>query len=67
MRSVVDRIWDGHGFLSADTVGRILETLGAEIGTLMMQLLPVAQQYAVVPVSHYHVGAVAGGCRGRVD
>jgi cytidine deaminase len=54
-------MWDGHGFLPADTVGRILETLGTEIGTLMMQLLSVAQQYAVVPVSHYQVGAVAAG------
>jgi cytidine deaminase len=61
VRSDIDRIWDGHGFLPADTVGQILETLGVEIGTLMMQLLPVAQQYAVVPVSHYQVGAVAAG------
>ncbi len=61
VRSVIDRLWDGHGFLPADTVGRILESLGVEIGTLMMQLLPVAQQYAVVPVSHYLVGAVAAG------
>jgi cytidine deaminase len=27
----------------------------------MMSLLPLAQQYAVVPVSHYQVGAVAAG------
>jgi len=39
----------------------MLETLGVQMGTLMMQLLPVAQQYAVVPVSHYQVGAVAAG------
>lgn len=61
VRSDIDRMWDGHGFLPADTVGRILETLGVEIGMLMMQLLPVAQQYAVVPISHYRVGAVAAG------
>lgn len=61
VRSDIDGMWDGHGFLPADTVGRILESLGVEIGTLMMQLLPVAQQYAVVPVSHYRVGAVAAG------
>ena len=61
VRSDVDGMWDGHGFLPAVTVGRILEILGVEVGTLMMQLLPVAQQYAVVPVSHYQVGAVAVG------
>jgi cytidine deaminase len=61
VRSDIDRLWDSHAFLSADTVGRILETLGVEVGTLMMQLLPVAQQYAVVPVSHYLVGAVVAG------
>jgi cytidine deaminase len=61
VRSDIDRMWDGPGFLPADSVGGILGTLGVEIGTLMMQLLPVAQQYAVVPVSHYQVGAVAAG------
>ena len=61
VRSDIDRLWDGHGFLPVDSVRRILETLGVEIGTLMMRLLPVAQQYAVVPISHYQVGAVAAG------
>src|SRR5229473_2737147 len=61
VRSPIDRMWDGHGFLPADSVRQILESLSVEIGTLMMQLLPVAQQYAVVPVSHYLVGAVAAG------
>jgi len=61
VRSDIDRLWDGHGFLPVDSVRQILETLGVEIGTLMMQLLPVAQQYAVVPISHYQVGAVAAG------
>jgi cytidine deaminase len=61
VRSDIDGMWDGRGFLPASTVGRILETLDMEIGTLMVQLLPVAQQYAVVPVSHYQVGAVAAG------
>ena len=59
----VDVMWDQGGHLSAQQVGGILGKLGAqaEIGTLMMQLLPVAQTYAVVPVSHYQVGAVAAG------
>lgn len=61
MRPDIDGIWDNHGYLPADAVQRILGNLKAEIGTLMMQLLPIAQQYAVVPVSHYQVGAVAAG------
>ena len=54
-------MWDGHGFLPADAVGRTLEALDVEIGTLMMRLLPLAKQYAMVPVSRYLVGAVAAG------
>lgn len=61
IRPDIDSIWNNQGHLPADTVGRILENLQADIGTLMMQLLPIAQQYAVVPVSHYQVGAVAAG------
>ncbi|MFP8780120.1 cytidine deaminase [Hydrogenophaga sp. RWCD_12] len=59
----VDVIRNQGGHLTANQVGAILGKLGAqaEIGTLMMQLLPVAQTYAVVPVSHYQVGAVAAG------
>jgi cytidine deaminase len=60
-RPEIDSIWDNRGVLPADAVARLLLTPQAEIGTLMMQLLPVAQQYAVVPVSHYQVGAVAAG------
>jgi cytidine deaminase len=60
-RAEIDSIWDNRGVLSADAVARLLVTPQAQIGTLMMQLLPVAQQYAVVPVSHYQVGALAAG------
>lgn len=61
-RADIDAIWDSKGFLPADVVGRIMKASSyAEIGTLMMELLPVAQQYAVVPVSGYQVGAVAAG------
>jgi cytidine deaminase len=61
VRADIDALWDGGGRLKAETVGRILGIVGADIGGLMMQLLPVAQQFAVVPVSGYHVGAVAAG------
>ncbi|HLP24909.1 MAG TPA: cytidine deaminase [Acidobacteriota bacterium] len=61
IRADVDALWENGGRLPADQVGDLLRRTNAEIGTLMMQLLPVAQQYAVVPVSHYQVGAVAAG------
>ncbi len=61
VRTDIDRIWDNQGCMPADAVERVCGILMAEIGTLMMQLLPIAQQYAVVPVSHFQVGAVAAG------
>lgn len=60
IRAEVDGIWDKRGVLAADTVAR-LGIPQAEIGTLIMQLLPLARQYAVVPVSGFRVGAVAAG------
>lgn len=61
VRADIDQLWDGQGRLPANVVARLLRQLRIEQGALMMQLLPVAQQYAVVPVSHYQVGTVAAG------
>ncbi|MEO7098951.1 MAG: cytidine deaminase [Luteolibacter sp.] len=61
IRYDIDSIWDHQGVLPAAMVEQILEKTDIKIGTLMMQLLPIAQQYAVVPVSGYQVGAVAAG------
>lgn len=61
IRPEIDALWENGGHLPADRVGDLMRRANVEIGTLMMQLLPVAQQYAVVPVSHYQVGAVAAG------
>lgn len=60
-RPDIDAIWDSQGRLSAAAASRVAGLMGAEIGTLMMSLLPLAEQYAVVPVSNYQVGAVAAG------
>ena len=57
MRAEIDSIWDNRGVLSADIIAR----LGIPQPELMMQLLPLAEQYAVVPLSGYKVGAVAAG------
>jgi cytidine deaminase len=61
VRADIDGMWDHGGKLDAATVGRILGIVGADIGAFMMQLLPIAQTFAVVPVSGYRVGAVAAG------
>lgn len=61
MRADIDSIWDNHGVLPAETVGRVVGAAQIEIGALMMQLLPLAKLYAVVPVSGFKVGAVAAG------
>jgi cytidine deaminase len=59
-RPQIDSIWDNRGVLPAEAVAR-LGISPAEIGTLMMRLVPLAAQYAMVPVSRYEVGAVAAG------
>lgn len=60
MRPDIDGIWENRGVLSAERIAQ-LGIRREELGTLMMQLLPVARQYAVVPLSDYQVGAVAAG------
>lgn len=60
-RDEIASVRNTGGVLKADSVARVCDMVGAEIGTLMIQLLPVAATYAVVPVSNYHVGAVAQG------
>ncbi|MCA1657904.1 MAG: cytidine deaminase, partial [Verrucomicrobiaceae bacterium] len=61
IRTDIDSIWDNRGVLPAETVGRIVDVSQMELGALMMQLLPLAKLYAVVPLSSYKVGAVAAG------
>jgi len=61
MRAELDGIWDNRGVLSGEAVGRLVGDSQSELRLLMMQILPLARLYAVVPVSHYPVGAVAAG------
>ena len=61
VRNDIDGIRDGKGHLPAGSVRKITDQLGVSIESLMIQLLPVAQQYAVAPVSQFQVGAVAAG------
>lgn len=61
VRADIDHLWETGGVLSHDVVGKILTNLKVDIGTFMMLMLPIAKEFAVVPVSHYHVGAVSAG------
>lgn len=57
----LSQLWLGKGVLTHATVAQLMQQLSCNLDDLMMRLLPLAQQYAVVPVSHYQVGAVAAG------
>ena len=59
--ALLNTIWLHKGVLDHHTVGQLMRQIGCGLEELMMRLLPLAQQYAVVPVSHYKVGAVAAG------
>jgi cytidine deaminase len=49
------------GVVGAAEVEKLAEIGGADMGTLMIQLLPVAAQFAIAPISNFQVGAVAQG------
>lgn len=49
------------GVLPAQRVEELCGILGAEMGSLMIKLLPVAAQFAIVPISGFRVGAVSMG------
>lgn len=61
VRARVASIRDRGGVLPSEDVRAICTVMQADIGGLMIALLPVAQAYAVIPVSNYPVGAVAAG------
>lgn len=61
LRQEIDALWDLGGVVAPETVDRVRASVGGDLGAAMMRLLPIAQHYAVVPVSHFRVGAVAAG------
>ncbi|MBA3848621.1 MAG: cytidine deaminase [Opitutus sp.] len=65
LRPGIDAIWERGGRLGPEAVDRLRDACGGDLGAAMMRLLPLAQHYAVVPVSHFRVGAVAAGLPGR--
>ena len=61
LRAELDALWETGGVVPPQLVDRLREGVGGDLGAAMMRLLPLAQHYAVVPVSHFRVGAVAAG------
>jgi len=61
LRADLDALWDSGGVVAPALVDRLRASVGGDLGAAMMRLLPLAQHYAVVPVSHFRVGAVAAG------
>lgn len=54
-------VLDEKPVISAERVENWLDCMSIDIHTLMILLLPIAATYARVPISNYHVGAVAQG------
>ncbi len=46
--------------------GEVAKAAGIDERQLMLRLLPVAKEFAVTPVSNFHVGAVARGMTGNL-
>jgi len=61
LRADLDALWEMGGVVAPALVDRLRASVGGDLGAAMMRLLPLAQHYAVVPVSHFRVGAVAAG------
>jgi cytidine deaminase len=55
-----------HGVISAQQASALAQKLGITLEQLAIMLVPVAQLYAVVPVSNYQVGAVGVGLTGAL-
>ncbi len=61
LRAELDALWETRGVIAPALVDRLCASVGGDLSAAMMRLLPLAQHYAVVPVSHFRVGAVAAG------
>ena len=60
-RARIEEALSAAPVIPADVAAAVAAGLDIEVGRLMMMLLPVAASFARVPISGYHVGAVALG------
>ena len=61
IREELEKILHKGRILQATTVEWMLEVLQIPLEQLMIRLLPIAAQYAIVPISNFPVGVVAQG------
>ncbi|MBA4136526.1 MAG: cytidine deaminase [Opitutus sp.] len=66
-RAPIDALWDTGGVVPAAISAEMMRTLRLDLPGWMMMLVPVAQHYAIVPVSAYQVGVVVAGELGAGD
>lgn len=64
LRPIIDKS-DFPGMLTAEQVQHIKAQSGVSDSELAFSLLPFAAAYAVTPISHFHVGAIACGASGN--
>lgn len=55
-----------RGAIPAPVVAQFLRSSGMTIEQLMLALIPLAQKYAIPPISNFFVGAVALGASGSI-
>ncbi len=63
-RQLAEDSLDGAASIEAGVVDRVVESMGGDVASLMIGLLPIAARHARVPVSGFRVGAVALGASG---
>lgn len=65
LKPIVDT-FDFQGMLTAEQVKHIKNESGFSDSEIAFSLLPFAAAYAITPVSHFHVGAIACGASGNL-
>lgn len=65
LRPIIDKS-DFPGMLTAEQVQHIKAQSGVSDSELAFSLLPFAAAYAITPISHFHVGAIACGASGNL-
>jgi cytidine deaminase len=66
-RDLVQHISHQGGKLSSETCNKLMDLLDVSIEELMIRLLPLAKVFSIVPISNFHVGAVALAGENLVD
>lgn len=66
-RDLVQHMPHQGGKLSSETCNKLMGLLDVSIEELMIRLLPLAKVFSIVPMSNFHVGAVALAGENLVD